>query len=159
MRLLIPLLIALVFTACSAPEGPFKEVHVWERQELTFTAENSYDNAYTDVTVWVDLVGPGFNKRIYGFWDGGQVFHLRLVATKTGNWSWKSGSDPEDPGLAGKTGSFTAIDWTEAEKNENPLRRGFIRATENQHALEHADGTPFFAIGDTWYSAGANRFM
>ena len=134
-------------------------VHVWEKQELTFTASNSHKNSYTDVTIWVDLAGPGFNKRVYGFWDGGKIFHLRLVATQPGTWSWKSGSIPEDPGLAGKSGSFKAIDWTDAEKSENPLRHGFIRATSNQHALEHADGTPFFIIGDTWYSVGANRFL
>ena len=40
--------------------------------------------------------------------------------------------------------------WTEAEKQANPLRRGFLRPTANHHALEHADGTPFFALGDTW---------
>ena len=134
-------------------------VHVWEKQELTFTAANSYKNPYKDVTIWVELKGPGFSKRVYGFWDGGKIFHLRLVATQPGTWTWKSGSNPEDPGLAGKSGSFTAVAWTEAEKNENPLRHGFIRATSNQHALEHADGTPFFIIGDTWYSLGANRFM
>ena len=66
-----------------------KDIHVWEMQELTFTAENTYDNAYTDVMVWVDLTGPDFNKRIYGFWDGGQIFHLRLVATSPGTWTWK----------------------------------------------------------------------
>ena len=63
-----------------------------------------------------------------------------------------------DPGLTGKTGSFTAIDWSEKEKTENPLRHGFLRASANHHALNHADGTPYFAIGDTWYSMGANRF-
>ena len=56
-------------------------VHVWEKQELTFTAERTYANTYTDVIVWVDLVGPGFSKRVYGFWDGGQTFHLRVLAT------------------------------------------------------------------------------
>jgi hypothetical protein len=133
-------------------------VHVWEKQELTFTSSNSYKNPYTDVIVWVDLSGPGFNKRVYGFWDGGKIFHLRLVATKIGNWYWKSGSNPEDPGLSNKSGSFTAIDWTDAEKNENPLRHGFLHASDNRHALNYADGTPFFAIGDTWYSVGTNRF-
>ena len=157
MRFLKQLLFAIIFTACCINAVP-NEVHVWEKQELTFTAANSYKNAYTDVIVWVDLTGPGFNKRIYGFWDGGQTFHLRLVATQPGTWTWKSGSSPEDPGLAGKSGSFTVVDWTEAEKTENPLRRGFVRATANKHALEHADGTPFFIIGDTWYSVPANRF-
>ena len=158
MRLLKQLIFALAF-AVSPFLAAQNMVHVWEKQELTFTAANSYKNAYTDITIWVDLVGPGFNKRVYGFWDGGQVFHLRLVATQPGTWTWKSGSNPEDPGLAGKSGSFKVIDWTDIEKNKNPLRHGFIRATPNQHALEHADGTPFFIIGDTWYSAGANRFL
>lgn len=158
MRSLIQLLFSLMFSLCTVNAAQ-NVVHVWEKQELTFAAANSYKNAYTEVTIWVDLHGPGFDKRIYGFWDGGQIFHLRLIATKPGTWTWKSGSSPEDPGLAGKSGSFTAIDWTDAEKKENPLRHGFIRATENQHALEHADGTPFFVIGDTWYSVGANRFL
>ena len=158
MRLLKQLMFVLAF-AVSPILAAQNVVHVWEKQELTFTAANSYKNAYTDITIWVDLVGPGFNKRVYGFWDGGQTFHLRLVATQPGTWTWKSGSNPEDPGLAGKSGSFKVIDWTDIEKNKNPLRHGFIRATSNQHALEHADGTPFFIIGDTWYSVGANRFL
>ena len=33
-----------------------------------------------------------------------------------------------------------------------------MRATANGHALETADGTPFFVIGDTWWAAGTNRF-
>jgi hypothetical protein len=136
-----------------------KTVHVWEKQELSFTAKNSYPNAYTGVDIWVDLEGPGFNKRIYGFWDGGQTFRVRLMADRAGKWTWKSGSSSNDPGLSGKSGSFGAVDWTETEKAENPLRHGFLRATANQHALEHADGTPFFAIGDTWYSLAANRFL
>ena len=69
-----------------------------------------------------------------------------------------SGSLPEDPGLSGKSGTFEAAAWTEEEKRENPVRRGMIRATANGHALEHPDGTPYFAIGDTWFSMGANRF-
>jgi hypothetical protein len=152
-RLLLTLVVPIVplLTATNT-------VHIWEKQELTFTAANSYRNAYADVVVWVDLTGPGFNKRVYGFWDGGQTFHVRLVATDPGTWSWKSGSNPEDLGLTGKTGSFTVVAWTEAEKSENPLRRGFLRSTANHHALEYADGTPFLAIGDTWYALGSNRF-
>ncbi|HUI65237.1 MAG TPA: DUF4038 domain-containing protein, partial [Bacteroidota bacterium] len=133
-------------------------IHVWEKQELTFIAETSYMNAYTDVIVWVDLKGPGFSNRVFGYWDGGQRFCVRLVATRPGRWSWKSGSLPADPGLAGKTGSFSALAWTEEEKAENPLRHGFLRVTANKHALQYDDGTPFFAIGDTWYSLGTNRF-
>ena len=49
-------------------------VHVWEKQEVTLTSAATWKNPYTEVTVWVDLIGPNFKKRIYGFWDGGQTF-------------------------------------------------------------------------------------
>lgn len=159
MKFIKGFLFVVLFFAVSSIYAAQNSAHVWETQELTFTAKEHYNNAYTDVTVWVDLIGPGFNKRVYGFWDGGQTFHVRLVATQPGTWTWKSGSSSKDSGLTDKSGSFVAIDWTEAEKNENQLRHGFIRPTPNQHALQHADGTPFFAIGDTWYAAGANRFL
>ena len=151
-RILSPLILA----ALTAPAP--SAVHVWEKQELTFHAARSFANPYTDVTAWVDLSGPGFRKRVYGFWDGEQTFRVRVLATAPGAWTWRSGSSPMDPGLAGKAGTFNAVAWSDEEKERNPLRRGFLRATANHHALEQADGTPFFVIGDTWWSLGTNRY-
>jgi len=74
------------------------------------------------------------------------------VATEPGLWKWASGSNPPDTGLDDKTGSFTAVDWSEKELQENPLRHGFLRATANGHALETADGTPFFVFMANSYS-------
>lgn len=133
-------------------------VHVWQKQEVTLSAVRDYGNPYTDVTVWVDLTGPNFHKRVYGFWDGGRTFKVRIVATGPGEWQWTSGSDPKDAGLDAQHGSFAAVAWNEAEVTENPLRRGFLRASKNGHALETADGTPFLVVGDTWWAAGTNRF-
>jgi hypothetical protein len=134
------------------------EVRVWELQEIAFQAAGEYAHPYTDVTVWVDLVGPGFSRRVYGFWDGGRIFRVRFVATAPGTWSWISGSNQaSDSGLSGGRGTLTAVAWTEAEKRENPNRRGFVRATPNGHALEYADGEPFLLLGDTWLSASTWR--
>src|SRR5215470_12761021 len=147
---------ALIATSWAIPAAG--AVHLWEKQELTFTSAGSFANPYTDVVVWVDLTGPHFQKRVYGFWDGDRTFKVRLAATQPGLWKWTSGSSPLDSGLAGKEGSFMALAWNDQEKQENPLRRGFLRGTANGHALETADGTPFFVIGDTWYSVGTDRF-
>jgi hypothetical protein len=143
---------------CSQDMRGAVPVHAWEKQELTFTSARAFSNAYTEATIWVDLTGPNFAKRIFGFWDGGQTFRVRLVATQAGTWTWRSGSAPVDVGLDGKSGTFEAIDWGESEKNANQLRHGFLRATANHRALEHADGTPFFALGDTWWALGTSRF-
>lgn len=134
------------------------EVHVWETQEIIFRATQDYANPYADVDCWIELVGPGFSKRVYGFWDGGRTFRVRFVATAPGEWRWRSGSNqPADSGLNGGSGKLKAVSWSEAELAENPNRRGFVRATANGHALQYADGTPFFLIGDTWLAASTWR--
>jgi hypothetical protein len=132
--------------------------HVWEKVEITLHAANAYENPYTDVEVWVDLQGPGFQRRVYGFWDGEDVFRVRVLATTPGEWRWTSGANVADSGLRDQSGAFRAIAWTEAEKQENPCRRGFLRPTGNGHAIEHADGTPCFLLGDTWWSTPTFRY-
>ena len=127
------------------------KIHIWEMKEIVLKAEKHYDNCYKEVECWVDLEGPEFSKRVYAFWDGGNVFRVRLVATAPGKWTYRSGSNQKnDEGLNNQTGEFNAVMWTEEDKIENPNRRGFIRSTSNGHALQYADGTPFFLIGDTW---------
>ena len=134
------------------------EVHAWELQEITFQAAKEHASPYIDVTMWVDLTGPGFSRRVYGFWDGGRIFKVRFVATAPGQWAWVSGSNQaDDGGLNGGRGTLTAVPWSETEKRANPNRRGFVRATANGHALQYADGTPFFLLGDTWLSASTWR--
>lgn len=134
------------------------EVRVWQMQEVTFEAAREYANPYVDVELWIDLEGPDFKRRVYGFWDGGRTFKVRFVATKPGDWSWRSASNrSDDPGLNGGRGTFRAVAWDDAQLLENPNRRGFIRASENGHALRYADGMPFFLVGDTWLAAATWR--
>lgn len=168
-RLLKPLWIGLLALSalgaalggCSTPAntaGQDARVHLWELQEIVLHAQHRYDNYYTDVDVWVQLEGPGFEKRIYGFWDGDNRYVVRVVATDAGQWSWRSGSNqPDDTGLNGHSGEFTAVEWSEREKQDNPTRRGFIQSTANGHALQYADGTPFFMVGDTWLAGSTWR--
>jgi hypothetical protein len=133
------------------------QVHVWEVQEITLAAARDYANPYADVECWVELEGPDFRRRVYGFWDGGRIFKVRVVATQPGEWQWRVGSNrPDDSGFAG-AGKFTAVAWSASELDANANRRGFVRASANGHALRYADGTPFFLVGDTWLAASTWR--
>jgi hypothetical protein len=153
------LLLAVAITVQSRPLCAEPAAHrVWQKVEIVLQAANSYENPYQDVSVWVDLTGPGFRKRCYGFWDGGNTFRVRVLATAPGSWTWVSGSNQSDAGLNGKTGAFTAGSWSKPEETANPCRRGMVRATANGHAFEYADGTPFFLLGDTWWSVGTFRY-
>jgi hypothetical protein len=134
------------------------EVHVWETQEITLEAARDYANPYVDAQVWIELTGPGFHKRIHGFWDGGRTFKVRFVATAPGEWRWKARATPaDDQGLNGGEGVLRAVAWSDSELAANPNRRGFVRASANGHALDYADGTPFFLLGDTWLAASTWR--
>jgi len=155
MKALLPV---LLIVAAARLSGAQTEVHVWEIVDLTFHATRQYANPYTNVEVWVNLHGPDFNKRCYGFWDGGDVFRVRILATQPGQWTWHSGSNQKDDGLDNQKGSFKAVPWTEAEKDAVPTRRGFIQPTANGHAFQYADSTPFILLGDTWYAAATHRF-
>ncbi|MBS1232161.1 MAG: hypothetical protein H6R35_999, partial [Bacteroidetes bacterium] len=149
---------SLAGLSCNRQTGNEKEVHTWEMYEIILQAEKEYSNYYTEVTCWVDLEGPGFSKRVYGFWDGGNIFKVRVVATQPGKWRWQSSSNQvEDNGLNNKHGEFEAVRWSEKKISENPNRHGFIRPSENGHALQYADGTPFFLIGDTWLAGATWR--
>ena len=81
-----------------SPNHP-ASVHVWEKLSIALRAETAYANPYTEVNVWVDLTGPGFQKRVYGFWDGGTTYRVRLLAPYCGDWHWRSGARavPETP--------------------------------------------------------------
>jgi hypothetical protein len=134
------------------------EVHVWEMQEITLESAQSYANPYADVVCWIELEGPGFARHVHGFWDGGRTFKVHFVATAPGEWRWRSGSNqPGDVRLNRGRGQIHAVAWSEKEKAENANRRGFVSATPNGHALQYADGTPFFLLGDTWLAASTWR--
>ena len=159
LNIIKTLFTAFVFLSLALPAAArlqSGEVHVWEVQEITLAATRDYANPYADIECWVELEGPDFRRRVYGFWDGGRIFKVRIVATQPGDWTWRAGSNRDDPGLAG-SGKFRAVAWSEAERAENPNRRGFVRNSENGHALRYADGTPFFLVGDTWLAASTWR--
>ncbi len=155
-RILCALAVLLLLAAPASAALKRGEAHIWDSQEIVLEAARDYANPYADVTVWIDLKGPGFEKRVYGFWDGGRTWRVRFVATAPGDWSWKTQSNqPADSGLNDGSGALKAVAWSDAEIKANPNRHGFVRVSG--HALRYADGTPFFLLGDTWLAASTWR--
>ena len=158
---LLSLLFACVLLLPGSPlhaQDSAPEVHVWEMVEIELTAERAYQNPYAEVTCWAELEGPGFSKRVYGFWDGDSTFRIRLTATAPGEWTWTTSSNQaDDTGLNHHDGRYLARAWSAGELAENPVRRGFLRPAAQGHSLEYADGTPYFMLGDTWLAGSTWR--
>ena len=154
-RLMLRSMILLIWVfpkaASTAP------VHIWEPVEIALEAAEAPADPYAGAQVWVDLEGPGFSKRCYGFWDGDRKFRVRVQATASGVWTWRSGSHFDDAGLNGKRGTFETVPWTEAEKQVNPNRRGQVGIAANGRFFEYADRTPFFLLADTLWAGNTTR--
>jgi hypothetical protein len=132
-------------------------VRTWETVEITLHATEAVTDPYAGEQVWVDLEGSGFSQRCHGFWDGGNTFRVRVMATAPGVWTWRSGSNLEDAGLLGKSGAFEAIPWMETDKQANPNRRGQVRVAPGGRHFEYADGAPFFLLADTLWATNTAR--
>jgi hypothetical protein len=98
------------------------------------------------VELRVDLVHEsGACRTADAFWDGGCDWRVRFSPDLTGRWRWQSRC-AGDEGLDGAAGEFDC----EEVAGGNPLyERGAIRVADSGRCFEHADGTPFFWLGDT----------
>ena len=138
--------------------GKAADVPVWSGLEIELKATGRYSEPYQQVEVWAELQGPGFHRRVYGFWDGDSTFRIRMTAPAAGKWQWTTGSNQEDAGLYGRSGNFTAVPATAAQLAAQANLRGIVRATPDGRGLQYADGTPFFLVGDTWWSVPTYKF-
>jgi len=122
----------------------------WRSAELAFTARTSSGHPYAELWMRVEFESPtGARYVVPGFWDGERRWLARFAPNAAGAWTWKTVSN--DRGLDGRQGAFFA----ETYEGELPAyRHGFLRT--KGRGFVHADGTPFFWLGDTVWSASAH---
>jgi hypothetical protein len=128
----------------------------WDPVEYELRADERHENPYTDVAVTATFEHEsGDTHEIPGFWDGGDAWKVRFAPTKSGEWTWTSESDVGDEGLSA-SGRFEAADY----RGGNPLKaHGFLRVDDDGRHIVHEDGTPFFWLGDTVWSAPAKATL
>jgi hypothetical protein len=124
--------------------------------EFGLRAEQTHADLANQVEVDVLFTGPeGRTWLAPAFWAGEDRFRVRLAAPEPGSYTWESRcTEPSDLGLHGQTGALSVRPYA----GENPLyRHGRLRVAENHHTLEHADGTPFLWLADTWWAGLTGR--
>ena len=132
-------------------------VERWKVAEIELVSEREYGNPYADVQVSVAFAGPnGQTLMRDAFWYGGNVWKVRFAPVAVGKWTWKTAcTDTGNGGLHGRTGDLEC----KAYGGDLPLyQHGFLRISQNGRYLAHADGTPFFWLGDThWQMPDTER--
>lgn len=151
---LICLLIGMMQGAAQAEQPTSGEANVMA--ELTFTADGDYRDAFNEVLLDVVFTEPGGKElRVPGFWAGGKVWKARYASSNQGTHRFRTVCSVEkDAGLHGITGDLEVKPYT----GTNPLySHGPLRVAADRRHLEHADGTPFFWLGDTWWMGLCHR--
>ncbi|HOZ46448.1 MAG TPA: DUF4038 domain-containing protein [Candidatus Hydrogenedentes bacterium] len=117
--------------------------------EIPFMAAALHEDPYNGVDVDVIARWPdGHTVRIPAFWAGDNVWKFRFSAHTVGEYTFESEANVTDSGLRGVKGAITVTPY----EGGNPLlQHGRLRVASDKRHFEHADGIPFFWLGDTWW--------
>jgi hypothetical protein len=145
---------ALTFPSVPALARPYSQSA--ERIfEATFESRKPYSDPFNDVDVDVVFSRGGQSWRVPAFWRGGGKWAVRFAPPEPGEYSYHlESTDAANSDLNGRAGSVTITVYR--GKNEL-LRHGALRVSANGRYFEHADGTPFYWLGEDWYSGLSTR--
>ncbi len=124
--------------------------------EVAFTAGRDLADPSRAVIFDVVFQDPnGGTARVPAFWAGGRTWKVRFASGVLGDHAYRGETAGGGvPGLDGAEGRVRVV----AYSGSNPLyRHGPVRVSGDRRHFEHADGTPFFWLGDTWWMGLADR--
>lgn len=124
--------------------------------ELTFKSSRAYEDPFNQVTLDVVVRPPsGTELRVPGFWAGSNIWKARYASPLKGIHRFRTEcSRADDKGLQGIIGKIEVRPY---EGGNALYMHGPLRVASNGRYLEHADHTPFFWLGDTWWMGLSHR--
>jgi len=124
--------------------------------EWSFSSKKEYADPFGEVEVSAVFDDPdGEEKTVPLFWASGSLWRVRYASDRLGEHRFQTVcSDESNEGLHGQEGSLEVVPYS----GHNPLlKHGPLRISNDRRYLEHADGKPFFWLGDTWWMSLCKR--
>ncbi len=124
--------------------------------EIEFDSARAHADPFRELDLDVTFTAPsGKSVRVPAFWAGGTRFKARYASPETGTHTYVTRcSDSQDTGLHAVKGRIEVRKYS----GSNPLfAHGSIQVAADRRHFEHADGTPFFWLGDTWWMGLTKR--
>ena len=156
MRLRTWVAVALLVLCSSAGADPRQSTETNRVTELTFTSGKDYRDPFNGVDLDVVFTSPaGAEVHVPAFWAGERTWRVRYASPDVGEHRFITVcSDAANDALHGVNGAVRVT----AYAGDNPLyRHGPIRIATDKKHFEHADGTPFFWLADTWWMGLTDR--
>lgn len=124
--------------------------------EWAFSSGKAYADPFNGVELDVVFTDPqGHEHRMPAFWAGGQTWRIRYSPLLTGRYRYHTvATDASNPDLHDQSGVLEVSGY----QGENPVRRhGPVQVTNDRRHFQHADGTHFLWLGDTWWMGLCHR--
>ena len=127
-----------------------------ELNEWIFVSSKPYRDPFNEIELDVIVRDArGGEQRVPAFWAGGQEWRVRYAAEAAGRYTYETVcSDKSNTDLHGRRGTLEVAAYDGASPL---LAHGAPRVAANYRYLEHADGTPFFWLADTWWMGLTKR--
>ncbi len=134
----------------------FADIQAGLVTEFRFESSKKYSDPFNDVILDAIFTDPqGTKRRVPAFWAGGQNWKVRYSSRIPGRHTFQTeSSDRDNSALHAVRGEVNITPYT--GKNSLHLH-GPIRVSEDRRHFAHADGKPFFWLGDTWWMGLVKR--
>jgi Protein of unknown function (DUF4038)/Domain of unknown function (DUF5060) len=155
-RCKLVLVAAFVFASSGRAEDAKLRTQANVMLEIPFQAQVDHQDPFNTIQLNVVFTAPDGSKcSVPAFWAGGKKWRVRYASPQVGIHEFRSEcSGKRDAGLHNVTGKLQIDAYT----GQNALyKHGPLRVAPNHRYLQHADGTPFFWLGDTWWMGLCHR--
>ncbi|QGZ94936.1 DUF5060 domain-containing protein [Terricaulis silvestris] len=123
--------------------------------EATFESAKSYENPFRDVDLDVHFTDGTQSWRVPAFWRGANRWGVRFAPPSAGRYSYRIQCSDLKNGDLNQSDQIVEVDAYEGPNRL--LKRGPFRVSASGRFFEHRDGTPFYWLGDTWYTGLSDR--
>jgi hypothetical protein len=128
----------------------------YEVSEWGYVSGKAYADPFNNVELDVVLTSSKGQWRVPTYWAGGNEWRVRFAPPEAGTYQVTTVcSDKSNPDLHGQASSLEA---TAYRGNDPLLAHGPLRIAASKRTIEHADGTPLFWLGDTWWMGLCKRW-
>jgi hypothetical protein len=124
--------------------------------EWSWKSGKQYPDPFNQLEVDALVTTPsGAQERVPAFWAGESTWCLRYAPIEPGRYTVRSiCSDTNNRDLHGQSLTLDVQPYP----GTNPhYKHGPLKIAPDKHHFQHADGTPFFWLGDTWWMGLCKR--
>ena len=153
-RVIATVILCFVGDLCSATVTEVARGGV-EMFERTFESHKVYTDPFNDVDVDVIFSKSGNSWRVPAFWRGSNKWTVRFSPPAPGVYQYHlESTDKGNPDLNEHADQIAIAPYS---GTNDLLRHGMLQVSSNGRYFEHADGTPFYWLGDAWWTGLSDR--